>query len=223
MQLIVVGSGSSGNSYVLTNGKESLVVECGLPFIEVKKRLDFNIKPIVGVVCSHEHTDHYKYAKEYELAGKKIFAPFKNEGKLKIQFEGFKIQAFPLVHSVPCYGFLISHADMGKLLFITDTEYVPQNFSKVKVNHLLCEMNYCKDLVSETENQAKHMHVLSGHMEKNTTLKFINECINIEYLETVVLCHLSRDNADPDDFRRSVEYETGIPVYVAKKDLVVDL
>lgn len=55
MKLIVAGTGSSGNSYILTNGKEALILDCGKPFMEVKKALGFNVRQIVGVVVTHEH------------------------------------------------------------------------------------------------------------------------------------------------------------------------
>ena len=55
MNLKVLGSGSSGNCYLLENETECLVIEAGLPLMEVKKAIGFNIKKIVGVVASHEH------------------------------------------------------------------------------------------------------------------------------------------------------------------------
>lgn len=224
MKLIVVGSGSSGNCYILTNGKETLIIECGLPFMEVKKKLHFDIRNIVGVVCSHEHADHYKYASEYRLAGKKLFTPFIEEQRAsKVVYEGFSIQAFPLVHSVPCYGFLITHKEMGKLLFITDTEYVPQNFKKVKINHLLLEMNYDKEIMTDRDNARKYAHVLTGHMEKETTLKFLRNCVNRESLQTIILCHLSRSNSDPKAFKQAAEEVTGLPVFIAETDLEIEL
>lgn len=43
MRLKVLGSGSSGNCYILENENEALIIEAGLPFMEVKKALDFNV------------------------------------------------------------------------------------------------------------------------------------------------------------------------------------
>lgn len=37
MRLKVLGSGSSGNCYILENENEALIIEAGLPFMEVKK------------------------------------------------------------------------------------------------------------------------------------------------------------------------------------------
>ena len=58
MKLKVLGSSSSGNCYILESDTEALIIEAGLPFMEVKKALNFNVRKIVGVVVSHSHGDH---------------------------------------------------------------------------------------------------------------------------------------------------------------------
>ena len=55
MKLIVVGSSSAGNTYLLINNDEVLVLNAGCRFLEVKKALGFNIRQIAGVVVTHEH------------------------------------------------------------------------------------------------------------------------------------------------------------------------
>lgn len=53
--LTVIGSGSSGNCYLLRCGNETLILDCGRRFKEVKIALGFNIRQIVGAVVTHEH------------------------------------------------------------------------------------------------------------------------------------------------------------------------
>lgn len=55
MRLTVLNSGSSGNGYLLECGNEILIVECGVPFMEVKKALNFDLSKIVGCFISHSH------------------------------------------------------------------------------------------------------------------------------------------------------------------------
>ena len=76
MKLKVLGSSSSGNCYILESDTEALIIEAGLPFIEVKKALNFNVRKIVGVVVSHSHGDHAKYVAEYKKSGINIFQLF---------------------------------------------------------------------------------------------------------------------------------------------------
>ena len=64
MKLKVLGSGSSGNCYILESDAEALVIEAGLPFKEVKIALDFNISKIVGMICTHSHKDHSGFVAE---------------------------------------------------------------------------------------------------------------------------------------------------------------
>lgn len=219
MILRVLNSGSSGNCYILENDAEALIIEAGLPFREVKKALDFNIRKIAGVMCSHGHKDHSGYVAEYEKAGIPVFKPYDGMKDMNLKGGiGFKIQAFDLVHDVPCYGFYISHPDMGHLIYASDTEYIKYRFKGL--NHILVESNYSMDLVSDIPE--KRRHVLTGHMEIDTTCEFLKENNN-PGLKNVVLLHLSSESADAESFKAKAEKLVDCPVYVAEKGLEVSL
>ena len=219
MKLKVLGSGSSGNCYILENDAEALIIEAGLPFKEVKKALDFNVRKIVGVAVSHSHQDHAKYVTEYEKAGIPVFKPYNGMKDVDLKGgAGFKIQAFDLVHDVPCYGFYISHLDIENLIYASDTEYIKWRFSKV--NHILVEANYSKDLVSDMTE--KRSHVLTGHMEIETTCEFL-KANNNPGLRNVVLLHLSNESGDPEEFKAKAEKVIDCPVYVAQRGLEINL
>lgn len=56
MKLKVLGSGSSGNSYLFTDsGGIHLIVECGIHPSEIKKAIDFNLEKVAGVIVTHGH------------------------------------------------------------------------------------------------------------------------------------------------------------------------
>lgn len=222
MKLKVLGSGSSGNCYILENDTEALIIEAGVSFKEVKIALDFNIKKIVGVVVGHQHGDHAKYVSEYEKSGIPVFKPYESEMERQAKTYGrFTIKSFPLVHDVPCYGFLITQQKMGRLLYISDTQYCKYRFKNL--NHVLVEANYSKDILSVAEEDSeKRNHVLAGHMEIGTTCEFLRANNNPD-LRNVVLMHLSAYNADPDRFEKMAAGVVDAPVYIAKKGLEVDL
>ena len=55
MKICCLGSGSSGNCYILTFNNEKLILDCGLPIKAIKQELDFDLGGIQGVLISHAH------------------------------------------------------------------------------------------------------------------------------------------------------------------------
>lgn len=220
MRMKCLGSGSSGNCYIIENDTEALIIEAGVRFKDVKIALDFNVSKIKCVIISHEHGDHRKYWHEYVKAGIPVFEPYRNDGTtMEFKDSRFIIQAFDLVHDVPCYGFLISHPDMGKLVYITDTEYCKYRFNGL--NHILVEANYSLDCMAPIDNP-KRNHVLTGHMSIDTAVEFLKTNTSPELLN-VALLHLSESNSDEKQFRAAAEAVVDCPVWIAGKGLEVKL
>lgn len=220
MKLIVVGSSSAGNTYLLTNGKETLVIDCGVPMLEAKKALDFQILSIVGAVVSHKHNDHNGRSHEYEAAGMRVWRPYEMESpRQDARFGNFRVRSFEAIHDVPCVGYLIEHPEMGRLLYATDTEYVKYRFRGLTA--MLIEANYDERYINRDE--AKFRHVLTGHMSLQTAIKCIEA--NSADLRNVVLCHLSGSNGSPVEFKEMVTeiVPPGCQVDVAEPGLVVEL
>lgn len=236
MKLKILGSGSSGNCYILENDEEALIIEAGLPFMEAKKALDFNVMKIVGVLASHIHGDHAKYIEEYKRAGIKYFAPYDMSHHISAEYNHmgkFRIKDFAnsdksgrWLHNnsdgseCPCYGFHITHPDMGSLVYATDTEYVRWRFKGV--NHILCEVNYDMQFVDRDEPNYEHR--LRGHMSLPAALDFISTNDNPN-LRTVCLLHLSASSSDAELFlkkaKETVKY--GADCHIAQKGLNISL
>ncbi len=218
MNLRVLGSGSSGNCYILESSTEALIIEAGIPFMEVKKALNFNVKKIVGVIVGHAHKDHSGYIEQY-VGICPIYKPYEVMAPYE-WFGNFFIKPFALVHDVECYGFYIEHPDIGKLIYATDTEYIKYRFRNV--NHILVEANYSNDLIDH--NAINREHVLRGHMSLQTALTFISTNDN-PALINVVLIHLSASNSDANIFlqktKEKIKY--GADCYIADKGLSINL
>lgn len=241
MELDVINSGSEANGYIIQNNNEALILECGCKLSEVKKALDWNVRKIAGCLISHEHSDHARRLSEYMKAGIPVYSAFQTQTALKtitgecttailplekIKVGNFAVTPFNVPHDqdIECYGYLIEHEKIGKLLFLTDLEYCKYNFSKQNINHILCECNYDKSLVDENYDQSLRNRVLKTHMELQTFLNFISTNDN-PALRNVVLLHLSDKNADSADFlqktKETVKY--GADCYIAEKGLEVNL
>lgn len=162
IKLRILSSSSLGNLYLIQSDTETLIIEAGLPLKEIKKVLDFDLSSVVGCVASHSHQDHSKYIKQYLEAGIMCYSSFDCLAQMNVQFNhfshpiepekpikigSFTVLPFALVHDVTCYGFLIQHDEMGKLLFVTDTSSIPYSFTGLR--HILIECNYSADIIDE--------------------------------------------------------------------------
>lgn len=62
MRVVSLASGSKGNAYVVEQGGEALLVDCGLALRTLRERLSaaFPEPPLLaGVLLTHSHSDHY--------------------------------------------------------------------------------------------------------------------------------------------------------------------
>lgn len=230
MRLKCLGSSSAGNCYLLTSDSgETLILDCGIPIKEIKKGLDWNIRNVVGCIVSHAHSDHSKSVKDFEAMGIPVFTPYISLKPMRMGKE-FKIQAFDLTtidgswthtnaDGTPCpiFGFLITHKEMGRMLYITDCELIKWKFKDI--NYILLGVNYDKDLIDRDTGKANH--VFRGHLSIDTACDFVKANYS-DSLQNVIMCHLSAENADRDSFiekMKKVAY--GANVCVAERGLEI--
>ncbi|MFQ9125705.1 MAG: MBL fold metallo-hydrolase [Butyricicoccaceae bacterium] len=65
----ITGEQLRGNAYVVSDGETTLLLECGLSFRELQKRLGYGVADITACLVSHEHQDHAKAAAQMLKAG----------------------------------------------------------------------------------------------------------------------------------------------------------
>lgn len=240
MVLKVLGSSSKGNCYLLEASDGVLIIEAGIPAVEMKKALGFELNKILGCVISHRHRDHSKFLKEVLSCGIKAFAledvftshnlashPFCKtiEPMHGYKAGGFKIFTFPVVHDVPCLGFIIEHREMGKLLFVTDTMML--EYLVPKIDHVMLEVNYCDRILQENIDAgivpvSMRDRLMHSHMELQTA-KDILRSNDLSETKEVILLHLSENNSNDELFAEEICRAAGKPVHVAKRGLELNL
>lgn len=126
----------------------------------------------------------------------------------------FKVVPFDVIHNLPCMGFLVSHSESGKILFITDAAFVNHKFSNI--SHLLLECNYSDETMVNN-------HGLGAHMALDTCIDFIRANSSPD-LRNVVLLHMSATNSDERKFVDAVKAVTPhADVVAADKGVTVNL
>jgi phosphoribosyl 1,2-cyclic phosphodiesterase len=249
MKLTVLGSSSMGNSYILQNRKEALIIEAGIKSKDVLQALDFNVTKVVGCLVTHEHQDHAGYAtdvaglhvpvfcsqgtldavkqrNEDAFAALSISSLFKSV-KAGEQFRvgGFTILPFNTVHdAAEPLGFLINHSETGNFLFATDTYYLPCKFAHL--NNIMIECNYDKGIVEANVQAGKLAPVIVNRLYKSHLS--LDGCINalqandLSEVNKIILLHLSAGNSNARQFKRQVELSTGKNVLIADAGLTTD-
>jgi phosphoribosyl 1,2-cyclic phosphodiesterase len=239
MKLKIIGTGSSGNAYILSNGDEALLIECGVNINEIKKALDFDLSKVVGCIVTHEHKDHCKAIECVMKLGIDVYSgpatlhsiglitqprarPFK--AHQIIQIGGFKVMAFDVKHdAVEPLGFIIHHPDCGKVLFLTDTYFCEYTFKGL--NNIIIEANYSKQIIdqkygSDSGKEFLRNRILRSHFSLENCKDMLS-ANDLSAVNNIVLIHLSDSNSNEKQFQKEVAELTCKNVTVARKGLVI--
>ena len=254
MKLTTIGTGSRGNCYLLTSQTgETLIIEAGMPYSEVAKTIGAAASGIVGCIISHEHRDHCAYTLDYIKQGIDCYmnqSTFEsltrhkaisiidgeiiNSGQI-FKVGNFTIMALEVEHDAPCLMFLVQHSELGKLVYLTDTQYSKWRYNNVDV--FMVEANYDRSIVeqrieeaSKTEDTREELtlrmrlkRLSQTHMEINTTIDFLQANREHNPMCKVILIHTSCENASPADFKLRAQRATGRQVYIAEKGQEIEL
>jgi phosphoribosyl 1,2-cyclic phosphodiesterase len=246
MQLKVLASGSSGNCYILESPTGSLLLECGIPWKKIQKRLEFDLSSVQGCLVTHCHKDHSKAVLDVMKAGiitylstgtcealniehwacNSYWLSFARS-KEKFQISDFDILPFDTEHDAPeSLGFLIQYRPAGeKLLFLTDSYYCKYQFTGL--NYIMIECNYIKETLDwNIENgyihEAMKPRLLQSHMSLETLKDFLR-ANDLSQCREIILLHLSSQNADAERMVKEIADLTGIVPRIAKPGLEVGL
>ena len=232
LDIAIHATGSTGNCYTVSNGKATVMLDCGLPYNRIQKLTGFILPDAVFV--THEHQDHVKAAKDFMRRGVDIYtsagtAEVENlEGHLlhimknrqSVSIDGIVVSAFETQHdAVEPLGFLLDDGE-DRLLYATDTYYLHYRFPGL--TKIMVEANYCNEILTENLRYGKLPKTLERRLREShfslENLKKFFLANDLSKVKEIWLIHLSKGNADPVMFKREIEALTGKPVYVAGID-----
>ena len=247
MRLTVFGSGSKGNCYLLHNQEEALMLEAGIPFSKVLKGCK-KMPHLLGCLVTHEHKDHAGYVNDLCDYGVRVWMTDGTKNSLKLrsrisspkvlkgypghaaepEYEmmkvgGFTIKPFATIHDAKePVGFLIHHAEIGKMIFATDTNYLPIKLPK-GINNLMVECNFDDELLTQRADipEETKERIRDNHMSIDTCLEVMRQN-DTSTINNIVLMHLSEGDGDPEAFGRQVAEITNKTVHIAKAGLDIE-
>jgi phosphoribosyl 1,2-cyclic phosphodiesterase len=218
----LLGSGSSGNTTLVSDGATHILVDVGLSGRETARRLrECGLGPekISAVVVSHEHGDHCRgvgpFAKSLEVPVFMTEGAWRNSGMTldaarhrpigageSFEVYGIRFTCFSVPHdSVDPLGFVVEK-DGIKIGIVLDLGYLS--------NLVLERLKGCDGLVLESNHDlqmlkvgpypwALKQRVMSrrGHLSNDSVAQYLGNDFDGK-AATVVLAHLSKNNNLPE-------------------------
>lgn len=231
MDVMVAGSGSSGNAYFVSDGDGRLLLDCGLPFRAIQKASGFTLSSLDGCLVTHEHGDHAKSVGELMRYGVDVYmspgtaaalgdgaiGPCRHRCHLVTeQFKAgpFTVKPLHVEHdAAEPLAFLFARSnDSDRMLYVTDTPRIPYDVEGV--TDLMVEANYSYNRMSATDFSLNE-RIMRTHMSIDALEEWMARTSCADTLERVWLLHLSDTRSSEDEFRRRIEVMTDAEVRVA--------
>lgn len=226
MQIQVLGSGSKGNSTLVTVGELRLLVDAGLSLRELRARLELARVPFKGlehIVITHAHLDHARSAgalakshsatvhcAEAMMSNRSVSrAPRKSTHRIGSELDlagqkGDSVQLSTIALPHDCHPTVAVRLDHEgrRFVLLTDmghpVDQVARNLSGAHV--LMLEFNHCAEMLESGPYPASlKRRVLGdqGHLSNEQAAIMLRRMAGPE-LHTLVLAHLSETNNTPE-------------------------
>ena len=218
-----LGSGSSGNSFIIECGDQALIVDQGFSRKELLKRMGeagFSPDKLCGALLTHEHSDHckgsrvfcdelniplYTTAKTANYMARKGSLPKKVyafEPGENFQLGDFHVKSFSLPHdAVDPVGFQISCSAL-KIGIATDFGYAPENIkAELKgCDALVLESNYDREMLMNSTRSLelkRRIFGVRGHLGNMDSCQLLPELLS-ENTRLLLMAHISNECNRPE-------------------------
>lgn len=231
------GSGSAGNAYWITDepqgGGSALLLECGLPWDDIREASHYATWALDGVLVSHAHQDHARGVVDAVNSGVPCYMSGVAQSTVGVlgwrrvglpdlrhaqKIGSWRVRAFPVEHDSPgTLGFAIAGPSGESLVYVGETPYCRQRFASPEI--FMVEANYSdadltrRQAAGEIDDAQAH-RLRRAHMSLETALRLL-AANDLSKTRQIILCHLSDRHADAEAFAAAVRRQTGKPVEVA--------
>ena len=231
MKIHVIGSGSTGNGYIIESNGKKLIVELGCKWKFYLEALKYDIESVEGALASHRHIDHLA---SFGKAIQYLIPVYSNEEvaedhtlinvlttEYSYMIGSFKVQCLKVPHNALCYSFIIKCPSGEKILFATDLSKFNYKVSGCDV--IMMEANYDENIIYEALARGEVVRSQSeNHLEIKDCMEAVERCADTN-TQLIILLHLSDGYSDEKRFQKMVHEATGKRVGVARSGQVYEI
>jgi len=247
LSFTLLGSSSSGNTTLVSDGSTHILVDVGLSGRETVRRLgEIGMAPedISAIVVSHEHGDHCRgvgpFVKTLDIP---VFIADGAIENSKIIMDSSKRQSIVAgntfdVYGIQFTGFSVPHDAADPLGFIVEKDGIKVGIALdlgYMSNLVLERLKGCDGIILESNHDVRMLkagpypwaikqRVMSrrGHLSNDSVAKFLENDFD-GYAAHVVLAHLSKQNNLPElallSAKRALEARSSIALTQTKIEL----
>jgi phosphoribosyl 1,2-cyclic phosphodiesterase len=227
--LTVLGSGSGGNAFAVSEGGAVLLIDAGFSAREITRRAELaglSLDGLCGIALTHEHGDHTQCALQFARKhGVPVLASVGTWNALGMP-PGISFMAIRSTSRTECGPFtllgcpLLHDAVEPLALTVTTAEGVclgvAYDFGRPtqalrylfrELHAIILEANYDEVMLRTSDYPASVQHRIAGsggHLSNRASAQLLSE-LHHPGLGTVVLAHLSRQCNTPEVARAAVE------------------
>lgn len=236
MKFMAHASSSMGNFYevVASNGTR-LLIDPGLRWSKIIKKLGHNLENICSCLVTHEHQDHAKSVEAVMENGIDVYASAGTLEALGVVHRRAKVIralewyvckpfgffAFDVKHdAAEPLGFIVHDRSAREyLLFATDTSHITHRFA-LEFSTIALSCSYDADVLAKREetgdiNSELAKRLLTSHMERRETARYIREFCCLDKCTEIQLLHTSAGNLNKEAVRAEFEREFMITTHIA--------
>lgn len=212
MRIDLLCSGSKGNSCLIRSEDTQILIDCGSTkryLMRAIQSVNADIKNCDGVLITHTHRDHvsqikhvadlpvYSYCDIDQVKDHRIVSPWDT-----FVIGRFKMTVIGLSHDSPKTVGYVIETEREKLVYITDTGYIPNKEKGLLENadHYIFESNHdIGKLMATSRPMFLKQRILSdnGHLNNADSSLNLSQIMN-DRTKDIVLAHLSQEANHPE-------------------------
>lgn len=231
MTFFSLASSSAGNAYLVSDGETTLLFECGLSMMKLKKAAGFRLYEVAACFITHEHDDHSHAAAQLIRAGVPVFM---SEGTARalqlpdaelvdytrpVRLGALRVLPFRVWHdAAEPVGYLLDDLrTKERLLFATDTRNL--NYIVPGLTEIAIECNYDDQALalSQRIHESVRARIRHTHMDVEACIRYLHR-LDLSRVARIWLLHLSDRHSRENEWRERFQREfPGIDIQICPR------
>lgn len=209
MKFALLASGSKGNCCLIEDEYSSIVIDCGSTRKYLNQCFDalqYDYLKSDALLITHTHSDHISQLKMFDSINTYSRSELQTNHFKKIssfaniEIKSLRIKEIPLSHDTEtASGFIIENQDK-KLVYVTDTGYVKEEYLPLLANadYYIFESNHDVEMLMQTR---RPMYVKQrilgdlGHLCNEDSAEILSQIVG-ERTKEIILAHISEEGND---------------------------